>query len=532
VSPDATSVAAELEALRARLDPGAEHAAEVDELVEGLRTTIEELQVAEAELERQNDELASLQESAAYEAERFRALFDEAPIPYLTTDRFGKIADANPAAARLLEVDLRYLIGKPFPMFVDADERRRFRAHLLELPQRSAAVEMTIRMRRRRGVAFETVAHARPAGDEIRWMLRDVTEERQHEARLWGLNRELESRAWEQAGEIAAVLDQLPLGVVIADATSGAWLRTNRRAAELLGAESVEATQFVAGDGEPVAADDHPAARAARGEAVIGETYLLHESDGDLRVVEASAAPVRDSDGTITRVVVVYQDVTARVRREQADLDFVSNAAHQLRTPLAAMTSIVSVLRGAGKDDPAALARFLLHLERETDRLARLADALLTLARAQRGEERPALSVVPLRPLLETLAERQDASVEVDCAFDLAALTNAGLLAEAVGNLVANAVDHGEGNVRISAVADGDTVTIAVADAGPGMSPDDRDRAFERFYRSSSKRGGSGLGLAIAKATVEAAGGSIELESEPGAGTTARVTLPLARLVG
>jgi PAS domain S-box-containing protein len=529
---DATSVAAELEALRARLGEDAGHPPALAELVEGLRTTIEELQVAEAELERQNDELASLQESAAIEAERFRLLFDEAPIAYLTTDRFGKIADANPAAARLLEVDLSYLIGKPLPMFVGAGDRRSVRQQLLELPRRSRGLELSIRMRRRQGVAFDAIAYAQPTGAEIRWVLRDVTEERQYEERLWELNRELEARANEQAGEIAAVLDQLPVGVVIADARRGELLRTNRRAAEILGAENVEAVEFLGADGTPLASEEHPNARAARGETVAGESYLVRGPEGELRVLEASAAPVRNSDGTITRVCVVYQDVTARARREQADLDFVSNAAHQLRTPLAAMTSIVSVLQEGGKDDPAALDRFLLHLERETDRLARLADALLTLARSQRGEERPALSVVPLRPLLETVAGREDTPVQIDCASDLAALANAGLVAEAVGNLVTNAVEHADGSVRMSAVADGDTVTIAVADSGPGMSSEDRDRAFERFYRSSSKRGGYGLGLAIAKASVEAVGGSIELESVPGAGTTARITLPLARLVG
>jgi two-component system sensor histidine kinase CiaH len=118
------------------------------------------------------------------------------------------------------------------------------------------------------------------------------------------------------------------------------------------------------------------------------------------------------------------------------------------------------------------------------------------------------------------------------CAGTTAALANAELLEEALGNVLANAISYTvTGRIAVSATRRDSRVTIEIADTGPGMTADARAHAFDRFFRGDvQQRGGFGLGLPIAKAAVEAAGGEIELDSAEQRGTTARVTLRAATI--
>jgi two-component system OmpR family sensor kinase len=155
---------------------------------------------------------------------------------------------------------------------------------------------------------------------------------------------------------------------------------------------------------------------------------------------------------------------------------------------------------------------------------------MLALSRAQRRELDAPLTLVRVRPLLERLlAEASPAdgvARSCDCADTVAVIAHAALLEEAIASALANAVEHTTtGSVSITAFPIGDRVVIEVADTGPGMPPEVRDRAFERFYGSSTSRRSAGLGLAIAAAAVRACQGAIELDSAPGAGTRLRIIL-------
>src|SRR4051812_31703016 len=132
MTTDAAAAAAELETLRRRIPPTSDP--DVLELVEGMRATLEELRVAEEELSRQNDELSNLQLAVADEAARYRALFDLAPVPYVTTDSHLVIREANDAAAALLGVDRRFAGGQPPAGYVGTGDRRAVRAGI---PRRS-----------------------------------------------------------------------------------------------------------------------------------------------------------------------------------------------------------------------------------------------------------------------------------------------------------------------------------------------------------------------------------------------------------
>jgi signal transduction histidine kinase len=227
--------------------------------------------------------------------------------------------------------------------------------------------------------------------------------------------------------------------------------------------------------------------------------------------------------------VIVVTDVTERQRRERAEREFVANAAHELRTPVAAIASAVEVLQLGAMEEPVERDRFLALIERQTTRLGRLGDALLTLARAQSRAERIRLEPVDVPTLLRELAtdlDLPDAALALD--DDAVALAHADLLRQAVENLVANARKYAlaEGLV-VSVRAATDTVVIEVQDRGPGLTPAQAERVVERFFRSGDRGSdGFGLGLSIAREVTRALGGHLEIESGYGEGTTARITLP------
>jgi len=209
-----------------------------------------------------------------------------------------------------------------------------------------------------------------------------------------------------------------------------------------------------------------------------------------------------------------------------------SDASHELRTPLAVLrTEVQLALRG--ERDAAELRAALESVEHETERLTRLADDLLVLARADQGR-------LPVRPepldaaeLLRAAAARAAPDGRRVLAQDGAGLSVAAdpdRAAQALDNLVANALAHGAGDVRLSARADGDLVELHVADVGAGFPDDLLDRAFERFSQGTPGHSGegTGLGLAIVAAIAAAHGGAAGARNLAGGGADVWLSLPAA----
>jgi two-component system, OmpR family, sensor histidine kinase VicK len=261
-------------------------------------------------------------------------------------------------------------------------------------------------------------------------------------------------------------------------------------------------------------------------------SHLRLTEDGHLLEI-SGIPPVNGGDNAI----IVVHDRSQKERNERVQREFATNAAHELRTPLASIVTAVEMLQTGAKDEPAARDEFLEVIAREAARLTRLTRALLVLARADAGDEAPRRATITLAPLLDQVAAalpvRPGVRVAVDCEPGLATTGDPDLLEQALSSVAANAVQHtAVGSVTIRGRAENGSVVIEVADTGDGIPRHERPRVFERFYQAGERDGGFGLGLSIAREAVGALGGEIELESELDVGTTVRIRLEEPAVVG
>jgi two-component system, OmpR family, phosphate regulon sensor histidine kinase PhoR len=238
-------------------------------------------------------------------------------------------------------------------------------------------------------------------------------------------------------------------------------------------------------------------------------------------------------------VLVLLRDVTDAKRAEATRRDFVANASHELRTPIAAIRAAAETLLAGAVDDPAAAHGFVEIVARHAERLARLTQDLLDLSRIESRQWR--LDLVPVdagavaRQALELVAGAADEKgLALRCEVPEGTLVRADAraLEQVFVNLVDNAVKYtGEGSVAIRAARDRNDWVLSVVDTGPGIERHHLQRIFERFYRIDAGRsreaGGTGLGLAIVKHLARGMGGEVGVESGSG-GSRFWVRLPNA----
>jgi two-component system sensor histidine kinase VicK len=254
----------------------------------------------------------------------------------------------------------------------------------------------------------------------------------------------------------------------------------------------------------------------------------LRLEDDEQTLVIGGIPPAAGGDNAI----IVVVDESERERNQRVQREFATNAAHELRTPLASIVTAVEMLQTGAKDDPETRDEFLAVIAHESDRLTRLTRALLVLARAEAREEMPRLTAVRLAPLLEQVAtslpHQEGVVVGVDCPPELAIAGDSDLLEQALSSLASNAVRHTKaGTITMRGRAENGSVVIEVTDTGSGIPRRDQSRIFDRFYRAgdSDDALGFGLGLSIARESVHTLGGEIELDAHQEVGTTVRITL-------
>jgi two-component system, OmpR family, phosphate regulon sensor histidine kinase PhoR len=276
--------------------------------------------------------------------------------------------------------------------------------------------------------------------------------------------------------------------------------------------------------------------RAARtGAPVVGTCTLVFP---EARTLAMRAFPLADR-GPTGRIVVTMTDITQRRRLEVLRRDFVANASHELKTPVAVVRALAETLQAALPDDPEAGHRFAERIGREAERLEALVRDLLDLSRVERGT----LDVEPVDLVglvkevaggFADLADERHITLDTELGPDVAMRGDRAQLGLLLSNLIDNALRHtpGRGTVCVRLGAVEGRAVLQVADTGEGIPAAELPRVFERFYRVDKARarqtGGTGLGLAIVRHVAEAHGGSVRVDSELARGTTFTVTLPVA----
>ena len=259
----------------------------------------------------------------------------------------------------------------------------------------------------------------------------------------------------------------------------------------------------------------------------------------------AAGDPLRRRKGQ--PVLLLLRDVTEMRRVEAMRVDFIANASHELKTPLASLSGFIDTLRGHAKDDPEAQARFLDIMADQAGRMRRLIEDLLSLSRIEMREHvRPNDAVDLLGVVndvtdgLTPLAEQNEVEIAVTASANLPRVRgDRDELAQVVQNLADNALRYGRSGKRVEISMTPDTragrpvVRLSVRDFGPGIAREHLPRLTERFYRvdaaASRAKGGTGLGLAIVKHIVNRHEGILTVDSEIGKGTVFTVLIPEAR---
>jgi two-component system OmpR family sensor kinase len=235
----------------------------------------------------------------------------------------------------------------------------------------------------------------------------------------------------------------------------------------------------------------------------------------------------------LTRIEEAFDERSASEARLR---QFIADASHELRTPVATIRGYAELYRRGGLEERGELQQAMRRTEAETVRMGSLIDDLLLLARLDQGrplERAPVdLGVLAVDAAADARVRSPERRVTASVSEGVVVSGDEHRLRQLVANLVSNALVHTTSDAPIEARvrSDNGSAVLEVHDDGPGMSPDVAARAFERFYRADPSRsrhhGGSGLGLAIVRAIVDAHGGTVTLETALGQGTTVRVELP------
>ena len=291
-------------------------------------------------------------------------------------------------------------------------------------------------------------------------------------------------------------------------------------------------------DGSPLKDEELPSTRALRMEAVINFEVIIDRRRGGPVPGLVSAAPVRSESGAVLGAVVIFQDITALKQLQHLSRDFLALVAHDLRTPLQSVLLQVEALIRRSEGEAANVPMTTLQaIRRNGLQIDRLVRDLLDAARVDAHGITLDLATVRLPDLATSIVSQiegvlgsHSVSVEVSGTPPPVA-ADPQRVEQIVTNLLENASKYStEGSpIRILIASTDGGATIAVQDEGPGISPEELPRLFDRYFQTQRARGtrrGLGLGLFIAKGLVEAHGGRISVESIPNVGSTFRVWLP------
>jgi two-component system, OmpR family, phosphate regulon sensor histidine kinase PhoR len=355
---------------------------------------------------------------------------------------------------------------------------------------------------------------------------------------LPGTRRDVAGRPFPAGAPWARTIDAMPDPVIAVD-RDHIVLHANRAALDLFPSMRI---------GAAIALANRSPELAEAINAVIVEqsprSVSLHERMPVERRLDATVSPLARDSGNLPDIVIVMRDVSERERLAQMRADFIAHASHELRTPLAALRGFIETLQGAAKNDVAARERFLGIMSSEAQRMSRILDDLLSLARLEMRAHIAPTGHVDVNEVLsevveslEPIAAAVETTIQVDAPGEPCLVRgDRDEIVQVFVNILQNAIKYGRqgGAVTLQvSFVDGQRrrLRIAISDDGPGISEEHLPRLTERFYRvddkSSREKGGTGLGLAIVKHIIARHRGELKIASKLGLGSTFTVELPV-----
>ena len=335
----------------------------------------------------------------------------------------------------------------------------------------------------------------------------------QNESRVTTSNTE------DQLESLMDALNLLPIGVVIVDANLGRKLQ-NSVAAAMTGVRYVDILVDQAVD------------------EMLEEVKMTKSGERILEVVAGTTRFFKVCGQVIEnqRAVVTVQDITEKSRIDTVQTDFVANLSHELKTPIGAVAALADSL--IGETETEVVWRLAERIVTESHRMSRIVDDLLDLSRVEFGGTEEWTDIDLGHVLVEVVstnqhaAKRQGLGLSLTGSAELLVRGDRAQLVSMFSNLVDNAIKYSEagGVVLVESTTQVDEILVTVTDHGIGIAERDQKRIFERFYRVDKARsratGGTGLGLSIVRHIVLEHGGSIDVRSEEGVGSTFMVRMP------
>lgn len=370
---------------------------------------------------------------------------------------------------------------------------------------------------------------------------------------LYGLLSEyvgLYLREQQRTRELEGLIETTPIAILFLTAPDGCPQLFNKAAEVILGrpvAPDVSITKRPAyynlfqPNGEPLPPDEHPGSRALHGETVTGQEMLVRQPSGRQLNILASATPLRDASGTIVGAILAYQDITPIKEQERLRDEFLSAAAHELKTPVTTIKGYVQLMQ---KWTPQELeerkGRAFTTINNQTNRIGRRVQEMLEATRLRTAAPElhrvrfdlgeltsQIVNQMQATTRLHRLALKREGAVPVEADRER--------IEEVLESLVDNAIRLSPkgGDIEVRVWAQEGEAMVSVRDHGVGIPKDRQPHIFEPFYEAVPSgtpgyRGVVALSLSLSKFTVEQHGGRIWFESEEGKGSTFYFSLPLA----
>jgi PAS domain S-box-containing protein len=489
------------------------------------------------------------EESIRVSEARYRSLVLATSQTVWSSDPEGRVVEDSPSWRAFTGQSFEQFRGYGWIDVIHPDERERIWQIWGDVRATRIPRDVEYRVRRHDGVYRDLLVRCAPVlgadGRILEWSgaTSDITERKQTE-------REIA----EQRARLAAVLDAMPSGVMIAEAPSRSISYANKQAEAILRGSSRGVRTIMTGrlrrarrlDGTEVDPDELPIARAlACGEVTRAVELAFEAGDGSIVYLRSNGAPVFDGSGRVAAAVCGFEDITGEIEAKQArdrtdrfrEL-FVGMLGHDLRNPLSSIIGGASLLRCRGALAPDDV-RVVERIANAGQRMRRMIEQILDLTRSRLGGGIPiAPEKVNLHELVRRIAEELEAanpdrSIRVSASGDPEGIWDPDRLGQVISNLLGNALEHAGSScpVDIDIERVGDTVALAVHNGGSPIPVDLLPVIFDPFRRSATAErrranSGLGLGLYISQQIVASHGGTLAVDSTAERGTTFTVTLP------